>query len=180
MHSVCHFKRLQTQFLNLVKYTRTAAMSKLLDQVREEIRVRHYSIRTEEAYLNWIRRFILFHGKRRPMEMGESEVQEFLTHLAVEGKVAASTQNQALQRASVSLQPGAGPASGAGRRDGAGEEAGEVAGGAHARGGSRRVPGARLRPPVLTPPPQPQRSEMRLCHAPTHPIGFPPRSHPPT
>lgn len=69
---------------------------KLLDQVRDAIRVRHYSIRTEEAYVNWVRRFILFHGKRHPKEMGGQEVEAFLTHLAVEGHVAASTQNQAL------------------------------------------------------------------------------------
>lgn len=71
-------------------------MSKLLDRVREEIRVRHYSIRTEEAYLRWIRHFILYHGKRHPLEMGRPEVADFLTHLAVERNVAASTQNQAL------------------------------------------------------------------------------------
>lgn len=69
---------------------------RLMDRVREAIRVRHYSIRTEEAYLQWIKRFILFHGKRHPADMGEIEVEGFLTHLAVAGKVAASTQNQAL------------------------------------------------------------------------------------
>lgn len=68
---------------------------KLLDQVREKIRLKHYSIRTEQAYVDWIRRFILFHGKRHPAEMGAPEVEAFLTHLAVQGKVAASTQNQA-------------------------------------------------------------------------------------
>lgn len=69
---------------------------KLLDQVRDAIRVRHYSLRTEEAYVNWVRRFILFHGKRHPKDMGGPEIEAFLTHLAVEGHVAASTQNQAL------------------------------------------------------------------------------------
>jgi site-specific recombinase XerD len=69
---------------------------KLLDQVRDAIRLKHYSIRTEEAYVAWIRRFILFHDKRHPAEMGAPEIQAFLTHLAVEGHVAASTQNQAL------------------------------------------------------------------------------------
>jgi len=69
---------------------------KLLDQVRERIRVRHYSLRTEDAYLHWIRRFIFFHGKRHPREMGGPEVEAFLSHLATEGRVAASTQNQAL------------------------------------------------------------------------------------
>jgi integron integrase len=69
---------------------------KLLDQVRDVIRVKHYSIRTEEAYVDWIKRFILFHNKRHPKEMGSQEIEAFLTHLAVKGHVAASTQNQAL------------------------------------------------------------------------------------
>lgn len=68
---------------------------KLLDRVRERIRFKHYSIRTEDSYVQWMRRFILFHGKRHPAEMGAVEVEAFLTHLAVEGNVAASTQNQA-------------------------------------------------------------------------------------
>ncbi|MGQ9841884.1 MAG: integron integrase [Anaerolineae bacterium] len=63
--------------------------------VRDTIRRKHYSIRTEEAYVNWIRRFILFHGKRHPKDMGAAEVEAFLTHLATEGHVAASPQNQA-------------------------------------------------------------------------------------
>jgi hypothetical protein len=58
---------------------------KLLDQVRNRIRVKHYSIRTEKQYVQWIKRFILFHGKRHPQEMGAAEVGAFLTHLAVEG-----------------------------------------------------------------------------------------------
>lgn len=69
---------------------------RLLDQVRDEIRLRHYSIRTEQSYLGWIRRFILFHHKRHPREMGAEEITRYLTHLAVQGNVAASTQNQAL------------------------------------------------------------------------------------
>lgn len=69
---------------------------KLLDQVREKIRVKHYSLRTEEAYVHWIKRFIFFHGKRHPKEMAAPEVEAFLSHLATEGKVAASTQSQAL------------------------------------------------------------------------------------
>jgi integrase len=68
---------------------------KLLDQVRDKIRTKHYSIRTESAYTDWIKRFILFHGKRHPSEMGGAEVEAFLSHLAVKGKVSASTQNQA-------------------------------------------------------------------------------------
>jgi integron integrase len=72
------------------------AKPRLLDQVREGIRARHYSRRTEESYVAWIRRFILFHGKRHPKEMGEAEITGFLSGLAVKGKVSASTQNQAL------------------------------------------------------------------------------------
>ncbi|MFT7724518.1 MAG: integron integrase [Roseateles sp.] len=68
---------------------------KLLDQMRSHLRTRHYSFRTEEAYVDWARRFILFHGKRHPQEMGAAEVEAFLSHLAVERQVAAATQNQA-------------------------------------------------------------------------------------
>jgi integrase len=68
---------------------------KLLDQVRERIRAKHYSIRTEEAYVDWAKRFILFHNKRHPKEMGAVEVEAFLSYLAVERHVSASTQNQA-------------------------------------------------------------------------------------
>ena len=68
---------------------------KLLDQVRDKIRTKHYSIRTEAAYTDWIKRFILFHDKRHPSKMGGAEVEAFLSHLAVKGKVSASTQNQA-------------------------------------------------------------------------------------
>jgi integron integrase len=73
-----------------------AGKPKLLDQVRDVIRRKHYSIRTEQAYIDWIKRFIIYHGKRHPGEMGEEEVVEFLTHLARDIDVAASTQNQAL------------------------------------------------------------------------------------
>jgi integron integrase len=68
---------------------------KLLDQVRDKIRLKHYSIRTEQAYTDWIKRYILHFGKRHPREMGAREVEQFLTHLAVNGRVSASTQNQA-------------------------------------------------------------------------------------
>lgn len=70
--------------------------SNLLDQVRATIRVRHYSIRTEEAYVHVIRRFILFHGKRHPRAMGVDEIRQYLSHLATADNVAASTQNVAL------------------------------------------------------------------------------------
>jgi integron integrase len=73
-----------------------SAKPRLLDRVRDAIRARHYSRRTEKAYVAWIRRYIFFHGKRHPSEMGAPEITRFLTSLAVEGKVAASTQNQAL------------------------------------------------------------------------------------
>ncbi len=83
---------------------------RLLDRVRERLRLKHYSIRIEQAYVDWIKRFILylpkalhpcnpfilFHGKRHPDAMGKAEVERFLTHLAVERSVAASSQNQAL------------------------------------------------------------------------------------
>ncbi len=68
---------------------------KLLEQVQARIRVKHYSIRTERAYLDWVKRYILFHQKKHPAQMGAQEVEAFLSHLAVEGNVAASTQNQA-------------------------------------------------------------------------------------
>jgi integron integrase len=70
--------------------------SPLLDQVRAAIRVRHYSPRTEKAYVHWIRRYILFNDKRHPRDMDAAEVRDFLNHLAVQEKVSASTQNQAL------------------------------------------------------------------------------------
>ena len=69
---------------------------KLLDRVRMAVRARHYSLRTEDAYAGWIKRYILFHNKKHPSAMGAEEINAFLTHLAVEGNVSASTQNQAL------------------------------------------------------------------------------------
>jgi site-specific recombinase XerD len=70
--------------------------SPFLNAVREVIRVRHYSIRTEEAYVGWTRRYILYHGKRHPRKMKEEDVAAFLSHLAVDLTVAPATQNQAL------------------------------------------------------------------------------------
>jgi len=69
---------------------------KLLDQVRQAIRTRHYSYRTEKAYVGWTKRFIFFHNKRHPAEMGEAEIAQFLSSLARDARVSASTQNQAL------------------------------------------------------------------------------------
>jgi integron integrase len=68
---------------------------KLLDQVRDKLRVKHYAIRTEQSYVDWIKRYIYFHGKTHPKDLGAQDVEAFLTHLAVAGKVSASTQNQA-------------------------------------------------------------------------------------
>jgi hypothetical protein len=74
----------------------TIEKPKLLDLVRGVLRRRHYSIRTEQSYVDWIRRFILFHGKRHPAQTGKQEGTAILTHLAARRDVAASTQNQAL------------------------------------------------------------------------------------
>ena len=80
---------------NLSDKSVTTKPPKLLDQVRDKLRVKHYSIRTEQAYSGWIKRFIYFHGKRHPKDMGAHDIEAFLTHLAVVGKVSASTQNLA-------------------------------------------------------------------------------------
>src|SRR6266498_4998017 len=81
-----------------VRETGPAAAPKprLLNRVRDAIRTRHYSRRTEKTYVAWIRRYIFFHGKRHPAEMGAAEITRFLTSLAVKSRVSASTQNQAL------------------------------------------------------------------------------------
>ena len=68
---------------------------KLLDIVRDKIRVKHYSIKTEKSYVSWIKRYIFFHKLRHPNEMGKREIEQFLTHLAVERNVSPTTQNQA-------------------------------------------------------------------------------------
>src|ERR1700689_2140850 len=69
----------------------------LLEVTREVIRARHLALRTEQAYLQWIRRYLAFHGRRHPRHLGAPALEAFLTHLAVERKVSAATQNQALQ-----------------------------------------------------------------------------------
>jgi integrase len=76
--------------------TTNSKPSKFLDEVRTVARLKHYSLKTEQAYVNWIRRFILFHGKRHPNEMGEQEIRQFLSDLAVRLHVSASTQTVAL------------------------------------------------------------------------------------
>jgi integrase len=83
--------RYDTEFLS-----RLPSPLQSLDQLRIVIRAKHYSIRTEEAYVQWAKRFILFHHKRHPKDMREAEVGQFLNHLAVHGKVSSSTHNQAL------------------------------------------------------------------------------------
>lgn len=82
--------------VNQLNQVQAEGKPKLLDQVRQALRVKHYSRRTEKSYVDWIYRFIVFHNKRHPAEMGPAEINRFLTHLAVTGNVAASTQNQAL------------------------------------------------------------------------------------
>lgn len=82
---------------------------KLMDQVRSILRVRHYRLRAEIAYLQWIKRFIYFHHKRHPCDIREEEITAFLTHLAVKKHVSASTQNQALSALLFLLsKPGSG------------------------------------------------------------------------
>lgn len=76
--------------------TSNTKQPKLLEQVRRRLRVGHYSLRTEQTYIPWIKRYILFHGKRHPRDMGKTEIEAFLTHLAVDRHVSAATQNQAL------------------------------------------------------------------------------------
>ena len=80
---------------NLSDKSTTAKSPKLLERVSDKLRVKHYSIRTEQAYVGWIKRYIYFHGKRHPKDMGAQDIEAFLTHLAVVGKVAAATQNLA-------------------------------------------------------------------------------------
>jgi hypothetical protein len=77
-----------------IQITIPPSKPKLLDQVRDVIRRKHYSFRTEQPYLDWTRRFILFHGKRHPTEMAKAEVTEFLTYLAREGKVAKEVRSK--------------------------------------------------------------------------------------
>ena len=86
----------QTIDTYLVVRESTPRPPKLLDRVREAMRLRHASRSTEKSYVHWIKRYIFFHGKRHPAEMGAPEVTSFLSSLAVQGQVAASTQNQAL------------------------------------------------------------------------------------
>jgi len=74
----------------------TPKSRKLLDQIRDAIRLKHFSYSTEKTYVHWAKRYILFHNKRHPAEMGATEIEAFLTHLAKDENVSSSTQNQAL------------------------------------------------------------------------------------
>lgn len=98
MDSINLSNQIQLDRQNLPTYRNIVQqpLKKLLDQVRDAVRLKHYSYRTEETYVQWIRRHILFHSKRHSQEMGIPEIESFLTHLAVEGNVTASTQNQVL------------------------------------------------------------------------------------
>lgn len=82
--------------VQMERLAKTRKSSQRLNSVRDAIRVRQYSDRTEQTYLAWIRRFILFHGKRHPQSMGPEDIRKFLSHLAVQREVTASTQNQTL------------------------------------------------------------------------------------
>lgn len=115
---------------------------RLLEHLRDAIRRRHYSYRTEQAYVHWARRFILFHGKRHPRDLGSDEVTAFLTHLARERGVSASTQNQALGDP-LSLQRGARHQAALDGRHRACETPRSRSRGAHTRGGARAVRAAR-------------------------------------
>jgi len=83
-------------YSNLGERANSARPPRLLDRMRQVLRTKHYAYSTEQAYVQWARRYILFHDKRHPQEMGGPEIESFLTHLAVEGRVSASTQTQAL------------------------------------------------------------------------------------
>jgi len=83
-------------YRNLGDGANSAQPPRLLDRMRQVLRTKHYAYSTEQAYVQWARRYILFHDKRHPQEMGGPEIEQFLTHLAVEGRVSASTQTQAL------------------------------------------------------------------------------------
>lgn len=83
-------------FQSVAATNNAAKPRRLLDQVRDRLRTKHYAYRTEQAYVDWVRRYILFHQKRHPRDMGGPEIESFLTYLATERNVAASTQTQAL------------------------------------------------------------------------------------
>lgn len=114
---------------------------RLLDRLRDRIRLKHYSLRTEQSYADWAKRYIFVHNKRHPLEMGAAEVASFLTHLAVERRVSASTQNQALNALVLrGLEEGPGRH----RRRGPGQAALAPAAGADTGGsprGARRAAG---------------------------------------
>ena len=123
-----------------------SAKPKFLAQVRTILRTRHYSLRTEEAYLGWIRRFILFHDKRHPQEMGGTEVAAFLNYLAGERGVAAATPEPSPQCAPLPLRCGAGTQIGRGGGPAAGPACAETPDGAGQSGGAGGI--ARVERPI--------------------------------
>lgn len=96
LYNLVHMPEFSGGFLVRESPPGASTKPRLLDHVRQAIRTRHYSRSTEKTYIGWIKRFIFFHGKRHPAEMGEPEITQFLFHLATHDKVSASTQNQAL------------------------------------------------------------------------------------
>jgi len=119
-----------------------APAPRLLDEVRRRLRLKHYSLRTEQAYLGWIRRFIVLNGKRHPRAMVPTGVERFLSDLAVRGQVAASTQNQGAVGAAVSLSRGVVHRSAVAGQRGARQAATAFADGAVARRGTTLAGGA--------------------------------------
>ena len=112
---------------------------RLLDRVRRAIRIHHFSRRTEKAYVAWSRRFILFHGKRHPSEMGESEITQYLSSLATDRNVSASTQNQALSAILFTLPCGSRPEGCLARWNRQGQGAKAVTGRPQPRGSANRL-----------------------------------------
>ena len=88
---------------SVISHSEFSALPRLLDQVRGKIRLKHYSLRTEQIYLDWIKRFIRHHGKRHPGDMGAPEVKAFLTHLAVGGREKVSRGGTALAKMRLPL-----------------------------------------------------------------------------
>lgn len=127
-----------------------ARQPKLLDRLRIHLRTRHYSIRTEEAYTDWVRRFILYHGKRHPQDMGALEVEAFLSHLAVDRQVSVFTQNQVKAALCLRVLPRAPSHAGWRRKKGRLQRLSTVAGAARwPRASARQAQTPRHAPPPV-------------------------------
>lgn len=105
---------------------------RLMDRLRAQIRLRHFSLRTEEAYTGWVRRYIVFHGKRNPDQMGEGEIRDFLSFLASQRNVAALNAESGIGGVAVLVPRGTGPSDGKRRCRSSGKAAGKTAGRAEA------------------------------------------------